>query len=178
LRLATKDKNSDQIKSAIGKIETSWKKIYPDYPLEFRFLDETIRNFYQSEQRTSKLVNTATIMAIIISCLGLFGLASYTMVQRTKEIGIRKVLGASVGNIVSMLSKEFILLVVIGFVIAMPVAWYMGKEWLMTYPYHIDVNVLLFILTLVAAIGIAMLTISFQVFKTASTNPVESLRSE
>jgi len=178
VRLATKNRHSDQLKIALSKMEASWKKIYPDYPFDFRFLDETIRNFYQGEQRSFKLINAATVLAILISCLGLFGLSSYTVVQRTKEIGIRKVLGASVTNIASMLSREFVVLVVIAFLIAMPLAWYAAKEWLQTYPYHMDLSAILFILTLFAAIFLAMITVSFQVLKTANSNPVDSLKSE
>jgi putative ABC transport system permease protein len=177
IRLAAPPGSPD-FKKDLDAVEASWKKVYPDSRFAFAFLDETLKNFYQSEQRTSKLVNTATALAVFISCLGLFGLASFTTVQRTKEIGIRKVLGSSVQNIVLMLSKDFILLVMIAFVIATPVAWMLMERWLEGFAYHMTLNVWIFILTMVAGSVIAFLTVAHQTMRAAFRNPVDSLRSE
>lgn len=170
--------DSDGLKSGLDKIEMAWKKIYPDAPFEYHFLDETIKNFYQSEQRISKLINTATGLAIFISCLGLFGLASFTSAQRTKEIGIRKVMGASVKEIVFLLSKEFLALVFIAFVIALPFAWIIANEWLKEFPYHTSIQIWMYAVTALGAIIVAMITVGYQTLKAANTNPVESLRNE
>jgi len=177
IRISTPQGTSD-FKKGLESIETSWKKVYPDSKIEFKFLDETLKNFYQSEQRTSKLVQTATAMAIFISCLGLFGLVSFTTTQRTKEIGIRKVLGSSVRNIVLMLSKDFILLVVIAFVIATPVAWIIVNRWLEGFAYHMTLNAWIFMITALAGVTIAFTTVAYQTLKAATSNPVDSLRNE
>jgi ABC-type antimicrobial peptide transport system permease subunit len=171
-------KNGEQAKAILTSVEEAWKKVYPDEKIEYQFLDETIKNFYQTEQRTSKLVRTATGMAIFISCLGLFGLASYTAVQRTKEIGIRKVLGATAQSIVLLLSKDFVLLVLLAFLLAAPLAWFAGKQWLETYPYQVELKVWLFVVTAAVAIVIALLTVGYQTLKAANSNPVNSLRRE
>ena len=176
IKMATTD--GDQMKATIAEIEKAWKKIYPDAIFEYEFLDDTIKNFYESEQRISKLVSTATILAIFISCLGLFGLASYTAVQRTKEIGIRKVMGASSQSIVMLLSRDFILLVLLAFVLAAPVAWYAGNMWLEGYAYQVEIQVWLFAVTALCAVVIAYITVGYQTLKAANSNPVSSLRNE
>lgn len=169
---------SDDFNAAITKIEESWKKVYPNEKFEHHFLDETLKNFYESEQRTSKLIKTAMFMAIFISCLGLFGLASFTTTQRMKEISIRKVLGSSVSGIVIMLSKDFIFLILIAFVLASPVAWFLVNRWLDGFAYHMDLNVWLFIVTVIAGVVIAFITVGYQTMKAANSNPVNSLRNE
>jgi putative ABC transport system permease protein len=163
---------------AMEQIKEAGKKVYGESEMTIRFMDETVQNFYQSEQKISKLANTATILAIFISCLGLLGLASFTAIQRTKEIGIRKVLGASVSSIVTLLSKEFVLLVLISFVIAVPVAWYAGNQWLGTFPYRMDLSVWIFLAAGVISVVVALFTVGFQAIKAAVVNPVESLRYE
>lgn len=163
---------------SLDKIKQTWARIYPDVPFEYEFLDETIFNFYKTERRTSKLANTATGMAIFISCLGLFGLASFTTTQRAKEIGIRKILGATVNQLTFLLTKEFLLFVLIAFIIASPVAWYASNQWLADYTYRTEVSWWMFICTGVAAVIIAFATVSFQTIKAANRNPVNSLRSE
>lgn len=168
----------DQLKTVLAKIETAWKKVYPEEPFQLSFLDETLNNFYQNEKRTSKLVTTATFMAIFISCLGLWGLASYAAVQRTKEIGIRKILGATVHAIVALLSKNFVILVVLAFTLAAPLAWWAGTLWLNGFAYRIEINAWIFILTVTGALLIMFATIGYQTIKAASTNPVDSLRNE
>ena len=162
----------------ITKIGKAWKSVYPEEPFQVSFLDETLNNFYQNEQRTSKLVITATCMAIFISCLGLWGLASYSVVQRTKEIGIRKILGATGKAIIFLLSKDFVVLVIMAFAFACPVAWIAGNTWLKNFAYHIEINAWIFLLTISGALFIMFITISYQTVKAASTNPVNSLRNE
>jgi ABC-type antimicrobial peptide transport system permease subunit len=178
LNIRLNNNEGESLQTGIEKIQTAWKKIYPDVPLDYHFLDETIRNYYRSEQRISKLISTATGLAIFISCLGLFGLASYMATQRTKEIGIRKVLGASVQQVVTLLSKEFLVLIVIAFIIALPVAWYSAHLWLESFPYRASVAIWMFVATAMAAIGVAMITVGYQTMKAANLNPVESLRNE
>jgi ABC-type antimicrobial peptide transport system permease subunit len=178
LNIRLSNANDQSLESGIQKIQAAWKKIYPDTPMEYYFLDETIRNFYQTEQRVSKLINTATGLAIFISCLGLFGLASFMSTQRTKEIGIRKVLGASVYQVVTLMSKEFMVLIMIAFVIALPISLYSANSWLQGFSYHASVSVWMYVLTSVAALFIGMLTVGYQTLKTANVNPVESLRNE
>jgi putative ABC transport system permease protein len=164
--------------AVLTKIEKAWKRIYPEDPLKVSFLDESINNFYQAEQRTSKLVITATSMAIFISCLGLWGLASYSVVQRTKEIGIRKILGATGRAIILLLSKDFVVLVMLAFAFACPLAWIAGNMWLENFAYHIEINAWIFLLTITGALFIMFATIGYQTVKAASTNPVDSLRNE
>lgn len=178
IRLNATQQTGDQLKVGLDKIETAWKKVYPDVPFEHHFLDETIKNFYQTEQRTAKLANTAMGLAIFISCLGLFGLASFTATQRTKEIGIRKVLGASVQQIVMLLSRDFILLVILAFIISLPIAWFAAYEWLSGFSYRTTLNAWMFVVTALTAILVAFITVSFQTVRAANANPVESLRNE
>ena len=163
---------------AIQVIETEWKKIYPGVPFEYKFYDETIASLYQQERNTSKLVGAATGITIFISCLGLFGLATLTAFQRTKEIGIRKVLGATVTGIVKILSKDFVILVFIAIVIASPIAWWTMNQWLQDFAYRVEIQWWMFVLAGTIAVLIALFTVSFQAVKAALANPVDSLRDE
>jgi ABC-type antimicrobial peptide transport system permease subunit len=163
---------------AIRVAEKLWNEIVPNYPWEYKFLDDTYEKLYQNEQRTATLFNTFTLVAVLISCLGLFGLATFTAERRVKEIGIRKVLGASVGAIVSLLSKDFVLLVIIAIAIASPIGYYLMNNWLQGFEYRVEINWPIFTIAAVAAIGIALLTISYQSIKAALMNPVKTLRSE
>lgn len=167
-----------QWNESIKAIEKDWKKLYAGVPLQYSFYDKAIEKFYQDEERMQTLVSAATAIAILISCLGLFGLATLTAFRRTKEVGIRKVLGASVSGIVKLLSKEFLLLVMISVVIATPIAWWMMHEWLQNYAYRIDIKWWMFVIAALIAGVIALITVSFQAIKAAVANPVESLRSE
>ncbi len=162
----------------IQKMEKLWKQTYPNASFDYTFYDDMIEQFYSSERNTARIVNLATIIAILISCLGLFGLATLTAFQRTKEIGVRKVLGASVASIVALLSKDFLKLVLIAIVIASPIAWYAMTWWLQDFAYKIDIEWWVFALAGLLAVGIALLTVSFQSVKAALMNPVKSLRSE
>ena len=165
-------------KSAITKIGKSFKEIYPETEFEIHFLDETIAKYYTAEQNLSILLKWATGLAIVISCLGLFGLVIYTTNQRTKEIGIRKVVGASVSQIIALLSKDFLKLVFIGFVIAIPIVWLAANKWLQNFAFKVNLTVWLFItgglIILLPVLAILLL----RTYKAATANPVDSLRSE
>ena len=178
IRFNNVGKSAPDLKASMERIEAAWKKLYPDEKFKYEFLDDTIAAFYSSEERTAKLLGTATTVAIVISCLGLFGLASYTTLQRTKEIGIRKVLGASALSIVNLLSREFLLLVSIAFIIAVPFVYFGGDAWLSRFAYHISVGFTIFVATGMAAAFIAFVTVGYQAFRAARENPVNALRSE
>lgn len=163
---------------ALGTIENAFTDAFPDYVFEYSFLDESIARFYEQERRTSTLLNLFTFVAILIGCLGLFGMISFMAATRTKEIGVRKVLGATVTQIIGLLSKEFLLLTGLSFFIAAPAAWYFMQRWLSDFTYRIDVGPGLFVLAFVATLFITILTIGYKGIRTAAMNPVESLRSE
>jgi putative ABC transport system permease protein len=166
------------IQATLAAIENQWKTLIPARPFSYFFLDESFDKQYSDEERFGKLFLNFAVLAIIISCLGLLGLASYSTVQRTKEIGIRKVLGASVSGIVNLLSVDFLKLVVLSFIIAAPVAWYFMHRWLEDFAYHTNINVWVFLLAGICALLIALFTVSFQAIRTAVANPVKSLRTE
>jgi len=170
--------NSTNYKSLLGKMETLWHKDLPGTPFDYSFLDEEVQKQYETEITLSNIINSFTLMAILISCLGLFGLAAFSAEQRNKEIGIRKVLGASVPGIAGLLSKDFLKLVLIAIVIATPIAWWAMNKWLQAFTYRIQINWWMFALAGFIAILISLLTISFQAIKAAVANPVDSLRSE
>jgi putative ABC transport system permease protein len=162
----------------IAKLQSTWKKLAPDIPFKFDFVDEKFDRFYASEQRWSNIIGWAGGVSIFLACLGLFGLAALAAVNRTKEIGIRKVLGASVVNIVRLLSMDFVKLVVIALLVASPLAWYFMNNWLQDFVYRIDIGYLVFILAGVFAIAIAIITIGVQAVRAAMSNPVNALRTE
>jgi predicted permease len=173
-------KTNSEIKTeeALFKMENVFKKHNPAYPFEFTFVDETFNAKFKSEQLVAKLSQLFALLAILISCLGLFGLAAYTAEQRSKEIGIRKVLGASVSGLVKLLSKDFLKLVGLSILIAIPIAWYAMDNWLQDYAYRIEINWWIFVVAGVVAILIALVTVSFQAIKAALANPVDSLKTE
>ena len=163
---------------SLSKVEQVYKKYIPGAPFSYTFVDEAFGNKFQAEERIGKLSSYFAVLAIFISCLGLFGMASFVAEQRTKEIGIRKVLGASVVNLWRLLSKEFVLLVIISCIIAAPIAWYYLHGWLANYDYRVEIGWPVFVLAGVAALVITLLTVSFQAVKAAVANPVKSLRTE
>ncbi len=163
---------------ALSKIETVLKKYNPAQPFEYKFIDEQYARKFGDEERVGKLTSFFTILAIFISCLGLFGMSSFMAEQRTKEIGVRKVLGASVFNLWRMLSKDFILLVIISLLIAIPIAYYYMQNWLHRYEYRADISWWIFAAAAIGALTITLLTVSYQSIKAALTNPVKSLRTE
>ncbi|XWW43869.1 ABC transporter permease [Fibrella sp. USSR17] len=162
----------------LAALEQAWKKAYPDDAFKYEFYDDSMQHLYREEQTLSRVINLATAVAILISCLGLFGLATLTAFQRTKEIGIRKVLGASVASVVALLSQEFVVLVGIAIVIATPLAGWGMKQWLNNYAYQIDLSWWLFAGAAVLALIIALVTVAFQSIRAAIANPVDSLRNE
>jgi len=162
----------------LSKVEAVMKKHNPAYPFQYNFVDETFNAKFKSEQLIGKLSQLFALLAILISCLGLFGLAAYTAEQRSKEIGVRKVLGASVSGIVKLLSKDFLKLVGLSILIAIPIAWYAMDNWLQDYAYRIEINWWIFVIAGFVAIAIAMVTVSFQAVKAALANPVDSLKTE
>lgn len=168
----------EKLQSFIGSLKEIFKGVYPNAPFAYGFVDEDISKMYVAEQRMSILFNTFSVISIIVSCLGLFGLAAFATQRRIKEIGVRRVLGASVLGLTGMLMKDFIKLVVLSLVIAFPIAWYCMNIWLTNYAYKIELNWWFFAVAGIAAITIALLTISYQSIKAAISNPVESLRSE
>jgi len=170
--------NSAEWSTTLKKIEQKWYQFYPPDSFSYTFYDESIAQLYQQEQQLSTLVNLATMIAIFISCLGLFGLAVLTAFQRTKEIGIRKVMGASVESIVGLLSKEYIFLVTLALVIASPIAWFFMDKWLQKFAYRIEIEWWMFVAAGFSALAIALLTVSTQAIKAAIANPVKSLRTE
>ena len=165
-------------KTAIADIQKTWKEIYPDDDLDYHFFDETIAKFYETEQHTSTLLTWATALSIFISCLGLLGLAIYTTNQRTKEIGVRKVLGATVAQVVTLLSSELIMLILLAFVIVTPVAWYALNQWMQGFADRTAISWWIFAISGAGMLLAAVFTSSFQTIKAAIANPVKSLRSE
>jgi putative ABC transport system permease protein len=170
--------NGSKASAALAFIQSVWQKNCPDHPFEYQFLDEHFADVYRADTQVSSIVGILAGLAIIISCLGLFGLASYSAERRIKEVGIRKVLGASVQNIVAMLSKDFLKYVLIAALIAWPLAWFCVYKWLQDYAYRIDISWWIFLLAVFIAVIIALITISFQAIKAAIANPVTSLRME
>lgn len=166
------------VSAAMKQIEQVWNKFYPEYVFQGEFLDESIQQFYLQEQRLSLLYKICAGLAILISCLGLYGLISFMVVQKTKEVGIRKVLGASVSSIMYLFSKEFTILILIAFALAIPAAWYMMQDWLKNFVYKIDIGIGVFIIAIIVSVFIAWLTVGYKAFRAAVANPVKSLRSE
>jgi putative ABC transport system permease protein len=170
--------NTSDVSGLISTIENKYKAAAPGMPFQYEFLDEAFENMYRQERRVGTVALAFALLAIIIACLGLFGLATYIAEQRTKEIGIRKVLGASVTNIVRMLSTDFVKLVMLAFVIATPIAWWFMNTWLQDFAFRIELNWWIFAITGVVALIIALITLSFQAIRAAIANPVKSLKTE
>jgi ABC-type antimicrobial peptide transport system permease subunit len=170
--------DTKNISSTLQSVKTIWEETLPNFVYEYKFLDDKIAGFYKQENQLAQLYKIFAAIAIFLSCLGLYGLALFMAVQRTKEVGIRKVHGASTGNIVYLFSKEFIILIAIAFAFAAPIAWYYMHNWLLNYVYRINISWWLFAAGGLIAIIIALATISFQAVKAAFANPVNCLRSE
>ena len=180
IKIKTINNNSADVAKVLDKIKVEYDKVYPNSneAFEAKFYDQTIAQFYEKERKMAQLLNTATGIAILISCLGLFGLVAFSTAQRTKEIGIRKVLGASVRQIVGLLSKDFLKLVILSILIASPIAYYFMDKWLQDFAYRINIEWWIFVLAGIVAIVIALLTVSYQAIRAALANPVKSLRTE
>jgi hypothetical protein len=178
IALPQNGKNTDNWKATIAAVNKAFKEIYPEEEFNYTFFDEDIAKFYVKEQNIARLLNWSTGLAVFISCLGLLGLVIYTTTQRVKEIGVRKVLGASVSQIVSLLSKDFLQLVMFAFIIAAPLAWWAMNKWLEDFAFRTTISWWLFVLSGLAMLIIALLTLSIQTFRSATVNPVKSLRTE
>jgi putative ABC transport system permease protein len=170
--------NPAQMKKVVADIKTKWEAAYPEFIFDYQFLDESIREFYESENNMSILLSAFTSMAIFIGCLGLFGLATFMANQRTKEIGVRKALGASVESIILLFTKEYVKLIVIGFFIAAPLAWFVMNLWLDGFAYKITLGPMIFLIGFGITLGIAILTVGYKSLKAAIVNPVNALRYE
>jgi putative ABC transport system permease protein len=166
------------INATIAHIENTWEKFAPEWPLTYNFLDENMDNLYRREQKLSEVLQYFTFLAIFIACLGLFGLASFTAEQRTKEIGIRKVLGASVSSLFVLLCREFTKLILLAFIVAVPIAYFAMNRWLENFAYRIDIGIWIFLLSGIIALLITIATVGFQAIKAARANPINSLRYE
>ena len=178
IALVPQNESGTAWKAAISKIEKAFKEVYPKDDFDYKFVDQEIAKYYDEERHISSLLMWATGLAVFISCLGLLGLVLYTTTQRTKEIGVRKVLGASVSQIVTMISKDFLLLIIIAFLIATPLAWIGMRKWLQNFAYRTDISWWIFLLGATVMIIIALITLGFQTIKAAMANPVKNLRSE
>ncbi len=178
LALKPRNSNPDMWKNALAKVEQSFKKYYPKDDFSYTFFDKSIADFYKSEQNISRLLKWASGLCIFISCLGLLGLVIYITNTRNKEIGIRKVLGASVVQIVSLLSKDFISLVLIAFIIALPVSWWAMHKWLQEFVYRTSLSWWVFAVSGAGMIVIALSILSLRTIKSAMGNPVKNLRTE
>lgn len=170
--------DGDRIPQILSVAETAWATQAPDFPFEYQFLDERLDRLYQSEEQQGRLFAFFAGIAIFIACLGMFGLASFAAATRTKEVGIRKVLGASISSIVRLLSLDFIKLVLIAMLIATPIVWYFMTNWLQSFAYRIDLQWWVFLIAGLGALLIAMISVSYQSVKAAVANPVESLKNE
>lgn len=170
--------SAGNVAGLIANIESKWTNMAPEMPFSYQFLDESFDNMYRAEQRVGKVAVSFAVLAVFIACLGLFGLATYMAEQRTKEIGVRKVLGASVPNVVTMLSKDFVRLVLVAAVIAFPIAWWAMSKWLQDFAYRVGVSWWIFLIAGAMAVFIAIITVSFQAIRAARANPVRALRAE
>jgi ABC-type antimicrobial peptide transport system permease subunit len=170
--------NPGDIQKIVAEVKNVFGDVYKNYPFSYGFVDEAISRHYLAEQQMNKLFALFALLSVLISCLGLFGLAAYTAERRTKEIGIRKILGASVQEVFRLLAKEFLLLVIISCIIAFPVAWWFMDNWLKDYVYRTTIQWWMFLSSGLAAVLIALIAVSFQSIKAAIANPVESLKTE
>jgi putative ABC transport system permease protein len=168
----------ENMAETLAFLERQWAAFDPTHPFTYTFFDEGFAQLHQAERQIGALLRYVSILAILIACLGLFGLAAFTAEQRTKEIGVRKVLGASVGSVTLLLSKDFTRLVLIGFIVAAPLAYYAMSRWLQDFAYRIDIGWGVFVLSGLLALAVAWLTVSYQSIKAALANPVEALRHE
>jgi putative ABC transport system permease protein len=172
------DVNTSNFRETTSIMEKTWKSLINDTPFEYYFLDESIQKQYNEDKKVAQIITAFTIIAMIICSLGLYGLSTYITERRFKEIGVRKVMGASIGQIVGMMSKEFIRLVLIALIVSVPIAWYMMDQWLTGFAYRIPISFTIFIYAGVSALLIALITVSFESIKAASANPVNTLRTE
>jgi ABC-type antimicrobial peptide transport system permease subunit len=169
---------SNNLSKSRQEIETLWNQYFPDLVFQAGFYDEAIERFYQQDKRLTSMYQAFALLAVIISCLGLYGLVSFMVVQKTREVGIRKVLGASVGHIVYMLSKEYVVLVILSFALAAPIGWWIMQNWLQEFAFKVSLGPAVFIGALLVSIVIAFAAVGYKSLRAATGNPVRSLRSE
>jgi len=167
-----------EVQDSLAGVKEAWQRIYPQYPIEYRFFDEDFGRMYQADERMGSLLKVFAGLAVVIACLGLFGLASYTAEQRTKEIGVRKVLGASSSGIVLLLSREFAKWVLMANVLAWPAAYLLMRNWLQGFAYRSAIAWWLFVLAGTGTLAVALLTVSFQAFRASQTDPARALKYE
>jgi putative ABC transport system permease protein len=170
--------DGNDVQGTLSRVAAVWKQRIPERPFNFSFLDDNYNKLYLSEQRSSALFGIAAGVAIVLACLGLFGLAAFTTIQRTKEIGIRRVLGANAGSVILLIARNFLQLVVLAIVMAIPFAWWAGNRWLQDFAFRIPVQAYVFIATALVTVLIVMCTVGFHALRAALTNPVKSLRAE
>jgi putative ABC transport system permease protein len=169
---------SDHVGEALALLEDKWKTLFPDRPFNYHFLDENLGRQYHAEKKAEQIITALAFWAIFIACLGLFGLAAFMAELRTKEIGVRKVLGASVTNLFGLLAKDFVKLLLLANLAAWPIAYYAADAWLQNFTYRIELGWLTFVAAAALTMMIALFTVGYQILKSASTNPVEALRYE
>ncbi|MFK7908395.1 MAG: ABC transporter permease, partial [Chitinophagales bacterium] len=177
-RLIAIKMNTNDIQATIGDIEDVWGELVTNYPFDYQFVDEVYQQLYETEQQQQTMMQFFAFLAILIACLGLFALATFTTERRTKEIGIRKVLGASITDVIVLLSKEFGALILVAFLIAIPVSYYVMHEWLNDFEYHVNIGLGTFVLAGILMMVFAWLTVGYQSMKAAIGNPVNALRYE
>jgi putative ABC transport system permease protein len=169
---------SANMQQVLAQLQPVWETHFPGNPMDYFFLDQFFNRQYESDKRFGQIFSMFTALAIFVACLGLFGLASFMTIQRTKEIGIRKALGSTSSDVVLLLSKGFVQLVLIANLIAWPLAWFIMSKWLQNFPYRIDINPILFVVAGMVVTVIAFLSVAFQTMKAARVNPASTLRSE
>jgi putative ABC transport system permease protein len=167
-----------ETEQALKEAEKLWKEYAPGYPFKYSFLNQDWEEFYKAEGQRGKIFNTLAILSILISCLGLFGLSAFSAERRTKELGIRKVLGASVPSLVQLMNREFVSLVLIATCVGCPAGWYLMAEWLNSYAYHVEVGYITLLVASGVCLLIAVLTVSYHSLRVAATDPAKSLRYE
>jgi putative ABC transport system permease protein len=170
--------SAGDVQKQVSSLKSSWKAVAGDQDFEYQFLDDALNAAYSQEQRLGNIVRYASFLSIFIACMGLFGLATLVVVKRTKEIGIRKVLGADVSNIVGLLSKDFVALVSVAALVAFPIAWWALSKWLQDFSYRINIQWWIFIAAAILTMLVALITVGVQAVKAAWANPVKSLRTE
>jgi putative ABC transport system permease protein len=175
--LAIKFESSDPLKM-IKTIESDWNQIFPEKAFEYSFLDEQINRQYAGYQNFGSIIQTFSGIAILISCLGVYGLVLFTVQRKVKEIGVRKVLGASIRSVLMLIYRDFVVLILIGFILAVPCSYYLLQQWLTNFVYHTTIDALIYAVSFLSVLAVVSATIAYQVLRAASANPVDSLRSE
>jgi putative ABC transport system permease protein len=170
--------NTPDMPSMISRLESTWRKLFPDKPFQYSFLDENVARQYSRYEKTMSIMGVSTAFAILISCLGLFGLAGVNAVNRTREVGIRKVMGADMRHIFVLLNRQYIWLSLIAFALAIPFSWYMMDKWLSDFQFHVPLGWELFAISVIAGLAVAMITVSYHAIRVSLINPADTLKYE